>query len=530
MRNMFILLFAGTLAGGAVFAESDSVSTIMKELSEVAPASVPAEPAAESAVEAAAPAVETAVAEVEPAVMLDKSRALFIDGEFVEAQEGFEKVLQAQPDNPIAKVYLRCLQKKGYRSSRDAALSAVDSAWETGVLLRSYSLAADACEKLMLADAGSVTNVEALFPQVKFPEGTSAVFEPLTRTLFVRNTTENLHVFETILNVMNILKNESYVDQIEIEAKFVEVSEGALEELGFQWNFDDPVQVRGAGTDLDVYDGAGLFADGLRGSPAGTSPALPFSRVNELGAGEMSAGGGEWRAFRFNDTFDKYPANLALEYQGSDPVQMLISALDQKSGTDVLSAPRVVTEDGETATIRVGQRHFYPEVYEASGDEGNIPYIEYMDFQEKLLGVELEVTPAVVGEDITLELNPQITELVSWQNYQVLPADAAYTYYQYRPGNKYYHDPIVARLPVFKKRSIETSVTIADGSTIGMGGLINERTESYEDRVPVLGRIPLLGRLFRNEGERSVKRNLLMFVTAKRIEPNGRANSSYSFE
>ncbi len=591
MQKALKIWMSGLLFSGVVFAEPDSVEKIMNDLSaysaegsavdrDEAPAAdessdsvewqagiesdeVPAaagssEPAEPSGVEAddvpvaqepsAAPAdesvewqagfvaepvaeTETPAGEVDWDAEMEASRALFAQGEFVQAQKGFEKILNALPENKTAALYLRCLRERDHRHARDAQLSAVDAAWETEVVLRSYPLSAAACRKMALTDVQEVTDVRALFPQVSFPEGTSALFQPKRRILFVRNTLENFEVIEATLDALNILKDESDVEQIEIETRFVEVSDGALEELGFQWNFNDPVGVGADGTDLDIYDGpGGLFADGLRGSPSGSSPALPFSRVNELGDTETRAAAGAWNAFRFADTFNQFPADLRLQYQGSDPVELFISALDQQSGTDVLSAPRVLVEDGETAVIRVGERHSFPEVYEVDADEGNIAHVVYQDFEEKLLGVELQVTPAVKEENIILELNPKIMELVSWQNYQVAPEDSVYSYYQYHTTKLFDHDPIVARLPVLKKRAIETIVTIADGSTIGMGGLINERTEAFEDSVPLLGRIPLVGRLFRNEGERTVKRNLLMFVTAKRIQPNGRANTSYSFE
>jgi general secretion pathway protein D len=169
-------------------------------------------------------------------------------------------------------------------------------------------------------------------------------------------------------------------------------------------------------------------------------------------------------------------------------------------------------------------------VYEVGGNEGNIVHINYQDFSEKLLGVELEVTPKVDGDQITMGLNPKVSELLGRQNYQIAPANSAYSYYQYGINLQFNHAAIVASLPIFKRREIKTEVTIADGATIGMGGLINEKVEKYEDKVPVLGSIPLLGRLFRNEGERAVKRNLMIFVTAKKVEPTGRINSSRSFE
>jgi general secretion pathway protein D len=316
-------------------------------------------------------------------------------------------------------------------------------------------------------------------------------------------------------------------DQDEIEAKFVEVSEGTLEQLGFEWNLDNPVSLGG---DLQADDGPkGLFADALRGSPSGSSPNLPFTRSIDLGYGQVPASG-DWSAFGIADTFKTAPDSLKLRNNGSNPFELLISALDQSTGTDVLSAPRVVTRSGEEATIRVGELHWFPEVFEGGTSQGTILNVSYKDFGERLLGVELVVNPEVDEGLIHLVLNPQITEIAGWESYQMAPSNSIYNYYRNAPSAAYGHPEIVGRLPIFKKRSLKAEVTIADGSTIGMGGLINEKVEKYEDKVPVLGSLPLIGRLFRNEGERSVKRNLLMFVTAKKVDPSGRINTTRSFE
>ncbi|MCC7300264.1 MAG: hypothetical protein IT583_04220 [Verrucomicrobia bacterium] len=86
------------------------------------------------------------------------------------------------------------------------------------------------------------------------------------------------------------------------------------------------------------------------------------------------------------------------------------------------------------------------------------------------------------------------------------------------------------KLPYFRLREMSTQVTVADGSTIGMGGLIFDKLETYKDKVPVLGSIPLIGRLFRSEGERSVKRNLMIFVTATEVDVNGRRASDLAMK
>jgi len=76
--------------------------------------------------------------------------------------------------------------------------------------------------------------------------------------------------------------------------------------------------------------------------------------------------------------------------------------------------------------------------------------------------------------------------------------------------------------PFFKERSINTHVTLYNGSTIVMGGLITEERKSMEDKIPFLGDIPFVGRLFRSRSEWSNKRNLLIFVSGRLVDPNGR--------
>src|SRR5690606_28543155 len=73
----------------------------------------------------------------------------------------------------------------------------------------------------------------------------------------------------------------------------------------------------------------------------------------------------------------------------------------------------------------------------------------------------------------------------------------------------------------FATREVNTTVNIWDGATVVLGGLTREEVRTVSDRVPVLGNIPLVGRLFRSEGEGSQKRNLLIFVTANLVSPGG---------
>jgi general secretion pathway protein D len=76
-------------------------------------------------------------------------------------------------------------------------------------------------------------------------------------------------------------------------------------------------------------------------------------------------------------------------------------------------------------------------------------------------------------------------------------------------------------MPVFSKRSVNTSLTIYDGYTVAVGGLMREDVQTVEDKVPILGDIPFIGRLFQSEGENRIKSNLIIFVTAQIIDATG---------
>jgi general secretion pathway protein D len=471
-----------------------------------------------------------AAGDIDVDALVEESRENYVAGEFGKAQAGFEQVIKIAPENILARMYLRKLLERDHRKVEVQGMKDIRKEWNTGLVLRTYELSGEACEKLQLTDVKKRMNVENRFPEVKFPKGTAAVYQPDVKKIFVRNTRENLQTLEEILEAMDVASLDTDVDQVEVEAKFVEVSEGTLEELGFQWNFDGSVTVGANGTDLEVNDGSGgLFSDALRGSPSGAS--LPFGSSTGDGRSSASAIGGasEWNTFRVEDTFNTTPSSMTLSYNGADPFEMIISALDQSTGTDVLSAPRVTVRNGEEATIRVGELHYYPDVYEGDSSQGTMLNVSYQDFEEKLMGIELTVTPEVDGDQIELELHPRITELAGWQSWKLANANSIYNWRLVYERVSYSHPAIIAKLPIFKNREIETMVTIADGGTIGMGGLISDKVESFCDKVPVLGSIPLLGRLFRNEGERAVKRNLLMFVTAKKVTPSGRIDTSRSF-
>jgi len=178
----------------------------------------------------------------------------------------------------------------------------------------------------------------------------------------------------------------------------------------------------------------------------------------------------------------------------------------------------------------------------SSGGGSILAMVEPQNFTMREVGVILDVTPEVTseGQMINLELKPQVVSEPTWHDYgmkvpiqQSAPAfsvtagttDALANfikqfYQSQSDAQQYYNVPM--EQPFFKVRSIDTKLSIYNGATVVMGGLITEERKSMDDKVPFLGDIPYIGRLFRSRSEWSSKRNLLLFVTARLVDPRGR--------
>ena len=244
-----------------------------------------------------------------------------------------------------------------------------------------------------------------------------------------------------------------------------------------------------------------------------------------------------------NDQFMRVNAFL-----GNADLSMILHMLSQRSDTDLLSAPKVVTKGGQEATIKVVTIYRYPQDYDVtiqstsssssssitgggSGSDGKIlPMVEPQNFETQEVGVILTCTPDVSaeGQMINLQLTPKVIGEPTWRDYgmkvpmsSVMSSTAqAMALASGNEDMQWFTVPM--EQPFFKERSIDTHVSIYNGATIVMGGLITEERKSMEDKIPFLGDIPFIGRIFRSRSEWSNKRNLLIFVTARLVDPRGR--------
>lgn len=382
-----------------------------------------------------------------------------------------------------------------------------------------------------------LVDVRSFFSTTPFPPGASAQYNPGFNVLLVCNAPKHLHKIAGLLDRYNRKALEERSRQVEIETKFIEVSQGALEELGFNWTIGTPGEYITSDT-WTMPGGQQLFTDTLRsgeeafgktvkaGNRATAFNTYADAVVNPAGAGLVGTAG----------------ELLIQKVKGDLKIDLLIRALERSAGADLLSAPKILTKSGETASIHVGEVHWFPTAYDVKLERYAQPSLVPLDYKEERTGVILEVTPDLDPENgtINLKLSPEIRELAGfdeqhvgtiWPEYgdetlamsSVTPANnSLIDFLTLREESRTINaDRLIARRPVFKTRKVNTTVTIEDGSTIAMGGLIKEQLETFKDSVPVLGKIPLLGRLFRSEGEHSVKRNLLIFVTASQVDASG---------
>lgn len=366
--------------------------------------------------------------------------------------------------------------------------------------------------------------------------------------LIITQTSRNLERMRVIL------RNYNEIKQVEIEAKFLEVSQGDLEELGFDWNLSkdgDTIFEFGPRSLADAF-GADVEENSIRvveqafaangttntiddnGNPVnstfdisedGSDLSIPFlapflPNTIDLGADDLSLSSVA-KKFGLNSGYD---------------VDFAIRALSRKTSSDLMSAPKVTVLSGKRATITVAQELRYPESYgdieaevsagvDGSGGSGGagiaITAGTPQDFIVRNVGVEMSVTPNVENDDtISLILEPRVTEFEGFVEYGG-PSVAI-------QGGTTVTVPSGFYQPIFSTREVTTEVTVFDGATVVMGGLTRDEVKTIKDKVPVLGDIPGIGRLFRSEGETRLKRNLLIFVTANLVSPGGSpANQNY---
>lgn len=269
--------------------------------------------------------------------------------------------------------------------------------------------------------------------------------------------------------------------QVLVEAIIAEVAADTGRELGIQWQFFESGDSGFFGGTNFQSGGRNILnlSAGLTGDGDGSASVLPGAGLN------LGYVGGRTSLLGID----------LLEIGG------LARALASDSNTNVLSTPSIVTMDNHPASINVGQEvPFLSGSFLAEGisnADGQVNPFQTIERRE--VGLRLDVTPHINDAgSIMLDIDQEVSSLA----------------------------PIVGAVDlVTNKRTISTRVMVPDGAMLVLGGLISDDLQEGTERVPGLGRIPLLGELFTYRSDSRVKRNLMVFIRPQLLDDPGTMDS-----
>ena len=258
-------------------------------------------------------------------------------------------------------------------------------------------------------------------------------------------------------NVVNLLRQQEGVasDQVMLRVRFAEVSRTAMQELGASFFTD----IAGAGDWI------------------GRLTTQQFAAPNFNGPNQQQFGNGE--GFIFSDFL-----NL-LAFNSSAHLGIVIRALQTRGLFQSLAEPNLITQNGREASFLAGGEYPYPVV-----QGSNLNAAVTILFKE--FGVRLRFTPTILGEDLVhLKVAPEVSAL-DFSNAITLAG---------------------FRIPALLTRRTETEVELRDGQTFAIAGLIDSSLTETSRKIPGLGDIPILGRLFRSRAYQRNETELIVMIT-----------------
>jgi type IV pilus assembly protein PilQ len=289
------------------------------------------------------------------------------------------------------------------------------------------------------------------------------VIDERTNTLIVSDVKDKLDLLEKLISVL-----DTPTPQVSIEARIIEASATFIRNLGIQWGYQGIVDpFYGNQTSLKfphkmLADGSlipqGIVTKGIGGPLGGYAINLPAPAFNTA------------VGFSFANILDTFRLDVAL------------SALETSGNGRIISSPRVTTQNNQPAEIIQGRQ---------------IPVQTVANFT---------VTTRYVNAALELKATPQITAegtIIMTVEIQNNAADFA---------------NLVNGIPPITTQSAKTTVMVPDGGTTVIGGIYRTEDSVTRDTVPFLGKIPILGNLFRNFARTKQNRELLIFITPRIIK------------
>lgn len=388
----------------------------------------------------------------------------------------------------------------------------------------------------------SLTAEEFLKNQgVDFPPGANATFSPSSSILSVRNTATNMRLVETIVEVIA----DAEPVMITIETRILRAGLSAIKEAGMDWLLETP-KISG-----DFYLGGGSTGTG---TPLGGGQLRPITAGNRSGnlASTNNAIDAAIQRSPVGNANQRAPGILtATGFINDEAVVAIMRGVNQNKSIDLMTKKTVVTRSGQEATIESINEFIYPTEYEPPEIPNQVGATILIDgltgqvgqqrpttpvtpatptaFETTNLGCEMTVLPQL-GEDgkvVEVAIKPSIRRLDGFIDYgtpifggsqnDVFGAVAGII--SQGTFGIITENSIV--MPVISTIRGDSVLTIVDGETVVMGGLISESRIKVEDQVPILGRIPLVGGLFQSEADTTDRQALIILVTVRLQDPAG---------
>lgn len=293
-----------------------------------------------------------------------------------------------------------------------------------------------------------------------------------TNSLVIHAPPELMRELEDVVRKLDVRRA-----QVIVKAAIAEVSTDTSRQLGVMWGYDGSSEDKPVG----LVDFNGIGAGIASAVELGTAP--PSLDGLTLGIADTLSSGAQFGA--------------------------LIRALGGDARNNILATPSLVTMDNEEAEITVGQNvPFVTGSYTSTAEGGSTPSNPFQTIQRQDVGLTLKITPQInEGNSVRMKVQQEVSSLAT--------SSAA------------------ASDLITDKRALETTVMVDDGQVLVLGGLLNDELMQEEQKVPLLGDIPILGWLFRYQSNKKVQRDLMVFLHPRILRTGAHSNalssSKYSY-
>ena len=376
---------------------------------------------------------------------------------------------------------------------------------------------------------------------VDFPPGSSAIYTPQSSVLSVRNTQSNIALVEAIVEATV----EAEPVMITVEARILRSTEKRLEELGFDWIMNGSQEMGG-----EWFLDGGTVGNGTPIVSAPFSALTAGNRSGNLATEKNNIDAAIARTPTENSQFRAPGSLFAFGTVNNATVGMLMRGASQAKGLDLMTKKTVITRSGQSATIESTRDFIYPTEYEppelpnqvggnfgadiAGGLVGQnnqttpVTPAHPTAFETTKIGCMLEVLPQL-GEDGVVEvaIKPEIRDFDGFINYGTpirggssqVAVGAAGGLLSSGTFGVITENAIL--MPVFSTIRGNSTLSIYNGQTVVLGGLLNSSRTKVEDSTPVLSKIPYFGRFFTSQANTPVKDAYIILVTVKLQDPTG---------